>query len=88
MFIVGPNGCGKSTFIKTVAGKISRDSGTIKVGNDVEIGYYDQEFENLNDEKTPFDMVSDTFPNLTNTEIRNALAMFLFTGDDVFKKIK
>jgi len=88
VFIVGPNGCGKSTFIKTVAGKISRDSGTIKVGNDVEIGYYDQEFENLNDEKTPFDMVSDTFPNLTNTEIRNALAMFLFTGDDVFKKIK
>ncbi|WP_250277646.1 ribosomal protection-like ABC-F family protein [[Clostridium] colinum] len=85
--LIGANGIGKSTLIKMIMNKISIDKGSIDIGANVIIGYYDQEQENLNMDKTIFDEISDTYPNLKNEEIRNALAVFVFTGDDVFKKI-
>jgi len=85
--LIGPNGVGKTTLFRIILDKIKSDSGTIKLGTGVTIGYYDQEHQNLDDEKTIFDEISDAFPKLTNTEIRNVLAAFVFTGDDVFKKI-
>lgn len=85
--LIGANGIGKTTLIKMLMEKTSIDNGSIKLGSNVVIGYYDQEQQNLNLDKTIFDEISDTYPNLKNEEIRNALAVFVFTGDDVFKKI-
>lgn len=86
--IIGKNGTGKTTLLKIINDLESFDSGEIKLGSKVEIGYYDQEHHVLHDEKTLFEEISDEYEYLTNTEIRNTLAAFLFTGDDVFKRIK
>jgi len=85
--IIGDNGTGKSTLLKIINNVIEADTGTIKTGTNVEIGYYDQEHHVLNDSKSIFDEISDDYPTLTNTEIRNVLAAFLFTGEDVYKLI-
>ncbi len=86
--IIGNNGTGKTTILKIINNLISSDSGEIKLGSNVSIGYYDQEHHVLNMEKTVFDEIGDTYPEMTNTEIRNVLAAFLFTGEDVFKYIR
>lgn len=85
--IIGDNGTGKTTLLKILNQVIPADSGTFTLGTNVEIGYYDQEHHVLHMEKTIFDEISDDYPDLTNTKIRNMLAAFLFTGDDVFKRI-
>lgn len=85
--LVGANGIGKTTLFKMILGLISLDSGKIKIGNNVSIGYYDQGQQNLDENNTIFEEISNSYPNLKNEEIRNALAVFVFTGDDVFKKI-
>lgn len=85
--VIGDNGTGKTTLLKIINELESMDSGQIRLGSKVEIGYYDQEHHVLHSEKTLFDEISDDYPALTNTQIRNTLAAFLFTGDDVFKKI-
>ncbi len=85
--IIGDNGTGKTTLLKIINELVPMDSGTIRLGANVEIGYYDQEHHVLHMEKTLFEEISDDYPYLTNTEIRNTLAAFLFTGEDVFKKI-
>ncbi len=85
--IIGDNGTGKTTLLKIINQLTEADAGTITLGTKVHIGYYDQEHQILHQDKTLFDELSDTYPNLTNTEIRNVLAAFLFTGDDVFKRI-
>lgn len=86
--IIGNNGTGKTTILKIINDLIPADSGEIKLGSKVKIGYYDQEHHVLSMEKTLFDELQDTYPDLDNTKIRNILAAFLFTGDDVFKRIK
>lgn len=86
--IIGNNGTGKTTILKILNQMIPPDTGSFHLGSKVHIGYYDQEHHVLHNEKTIFEEISDDFPNLTNTEIRNLLAAFLFTGDDVFKLIK
>ena len=85
--IIGDNGTGKSTFLKIINQIIPADAGTITTGSNVVIGYYDQEHHVLHENKTIFDEISDDYPSLTNTEIRNVLAAFLFTGEDVFKMV-
>ena len=85
--IIGDNGTGKTTLLKILNGLLPADSGSFRLGANVEIGYYDQEHHVLHSEKTLFEEISDEYPNLSNTEIRNVLAAFLFTGDDVFKRI-
>lgn len=85
--IIGDNGTGKTTLLKILNQVLPADSGTFTLGTNVEIGYYDQEHHVLHMEKTIFDEISDDYPTLTNTQIRNVLAAFLFTGDDVFKLI-
>lgn len=85
--IVGKNGCGKTTLLKIIMGEIESNAGICKLGKNTIIGYYDQEQSDLDPEKNIIDEVWDKFPKLTTTEIRNALASFLFTGEDVFKKI-
>ena len=85
--IIGDNGTGKTTLLKILNEAETADAGEIRYGTKVEIGYYDQEHHVLHAEKTLFDEISDDYPTLTNTEIRNTLAAFLFTGDDVFKRI-
>jgi ATP-binding cassette subfamily F protein 3 len=86
--IIGDNGTGKTTLLKILNGLVPADSGSFKLGANVEIGYYDQEHHVLHPEKTLFDEISDEYPYLSNTEIRNTLAAFLFTGEEVFKLIK
>lgn len=86
--IIGDNGTGKTTLLKIINALTDADTGKITLGSKVHIGYYDQEHQVLHPEKTLFEELSDAYPNLTNTEIRNILAAFLFTGDDVFKRIK
>ena len=86
--IIGDNGTGKTTLLKILNDLEPASSGTFKLGSNVEIGYYDQEHHVLHEEKTLFEEISDDYPYLTNTEIRNVLAAFLFTGDEVFKQIK
>ena len=85
--IIGANGTGKTTILKILNGLIPADEGTVELGSKVLIGYYDQEHHVLNMDKTIFEEISDEYPCLSNTEIRNVLAAFLFTGDDVFKPI-
>lgn len=86
--LIGNNGTGKTTILKLINGLIGADSGTILLGTNVTIGYYDQEHHVLNPDKTLFEELQDTYPDLNNTQIRNTLAAFLFTGDDVFKLIR
>lgn len=85
--LIGENGRGKTTLFKIIMNDVEPNTGISTLGKNVFIGYYDQEQSNLSSEKTVIDEVWDDFPELTTTEIRNALASFLFTGDDVFKKI-
>lgn len=85
--IIGDNGTGKTTLLKILNNEETHDDGTYKLGTGVTVGYYDQEHHVLNDSKTIFDEISDDYPTLNNTQIRNVLAAFLFTGDDVLKKI-
>ena len=86
-FIVGPNGCGKTTLLRILRGKLKPAAGKIEIGNRVRIAYYDQQQSDLHDEKTVFEEISDAYPQMTNTQIRSALGSFLFRGDDVFKSI-
>lgn len=85
--LIGNNGTGKTTILKIINGLEKAVSGSITLGTNVDIGYYDQEHHVLHDEKTLFDELQDTYPNMNNTEVRNTLAAFLFTEDDVFKLI-
>lgn len=85
--IIGNNGTGKTTILKLINGMLPADTGTITLGSKVHVGYYDQEHHVLHMEKTVFEEVQDAYPNLTNTQVRNILAAFLFTNDDVFKRI-
>ena len=85
--LIGDNGTGKTTILKIINGLADADGGSLTLGTNVMIGYYDQEHAVLHSDKTLFDEISDTYPYLTNTRIRDVLAAFLFTGDDVFKRI-
>ena len=87
VFLLGPNGCGKSTFLKIINREQYPDDGTYKFGSNVKIGYFDQNIDKLDSGKTVLDEVWDMYRFMTETEIRNALAMFLFRGDDVYKKV-
>ena len=87
MLIIGPNGCGKSTLIKTVMGQIRAQSGAVYKGVNVEIGYYDQQNQNLNPNNTVLEELWEKYPTMTETHIRSALAAFRFTGEDVFKPV-
>ena len=88
VFLLGPNGCGKTTLFKMILGQIEQSKGTVKIGQNIQTGYYDQTQSDIDPDKTIFDEVSDAYPKMTNTEIRNALAAFLFRGDDVFLENK
>lgn len=85
--IIGPNGVGKSTLFRMLLKEVSSDSGLIRFGTNVFVGYYDQEQAKLDETKTIFQEISDSYPTLTQGQIRNMLAAFVFTGDDVFKPI-
>lgn len=87
VFLLGENGCGKTTLFKILTGKLKALSGSFKLGTNVQIGYFDQTQENLDYSKTVFDEIYDSYPKMTVTEIRNSLAAFLFKGDDVFKPV-
>ena len=87
VFITGPNGCGKSTLIKVLASIDRPDTGEVEYGSNVTLGYYDQENQNLDESKTVLDELWDTYPDLTHTEVRNALALFQFKGDDIEKRV-
>ena len=86
--IIGDNGTGKTTLLKILNEVVAADTGSFKLGSKVKIGYYDQEHHVLHMNKSIFDEISDDYPTLTNTQIRNTLAAFLFTGDDVYKLIR
>lgn len=86
-FITGKNGCGKSTLLKILNGRSCPDAGTYEFGYNVRIGYYDQENQQLHDEKTVIDELWDEFPDATQTKIRSVLALFLFKGDDIKKQV-
>ena len=86
--LIGNNGTGKTTILKLINGIIEHDSGSIYLGAKVNIGYYDQEHHVLDPDKTIFDEIRDAYPDLNNTQIRNTLAAFLFTNEDVFKYIR
>jgi ATP-binding cassette subfamily F protein 3 len=88
LFIIGSNGCGKSTLLKILNHNEFADSGIFEEGYNVSVGYYDQENQNLNENNTVIDELWNCYPKLTQTEIRNALALFLFRGDTIFKEIK
>ena len=85
--VIGSNGTGKTTLLKIINQMLPADTGEITFGTKVHIGYYDQEHQVLHMEKTLFGELQDTYPDLNNTRVRNILAAFLFTGDDVFKRI-
>ena len=85
--LIGNNGTGKTTILKIINELVAPDAGTVSLGSNVFIGYYDQEHQLLHMEKTIFDEIADAYPDLNNTKVRNVLAAFLFTGDDVYKRI-
>lgn len=86
-FILGENGCGKTTLLKILTGEYQADSGEYKFGNNIQFGYYDQAQKDLDPSKTVIDEVWDRYPGMTQTQVRSALAQFLFKGDDVFKNV-
>ncbi len=88
IFLLGPNGCGKTTLLKNIIGEHEPSAGEVKIGANIHIGYYDQIQANLDPQKDIFTEIHDEYPHMTQTEIRNALAVFLFKGEDVFKEIK
>ncbi|MCH5324773.1 MAG: ABC-F family ATP-binding cassette domain-containing protein [Eubacterium sp.] len=88
VFILGENGCGKTTLLKILTGRLDADSGKYRFGADIEYGYYDQTQSELSGDKTALDEVWDTYPRLTETEVRTAMAAFLFKGEDVFKQVQ
>ncbi|MBR5135118.1 MAG: ABC-F family ATP-binding cassette domain-containing protein [Clostridia bacterium] len=87
VFLYGPNGCGKTTLLKIVNGMLPADRGFVRLGANVSVGYYDQTQSGLSDDKMAIDELWDTYPHMTQTEIRSAMAAFLFRGDDVFKPV-
>ena len=87
IFLLGPNGCGKTSLVKTLLGQYQADSGRIRYGVGVKKGYYDQIQSGMDSSKTIFEEISDSFPSMTNTEIRSTLARLLFKNDDVFKPL-
>ena len=87
LFLLGPNGCGKSTLVKILAGRLPADRGYVYRGHNVRIGYYDQENQDLHPENTVLGELWDAYPAMTETELRNTLALFLFKGEDVEKKV-
>ena len=88
IFLIGPNGCGKTSLLKTLLGEYQPDTGEIRFGAQIDVGYYDQSQNNLDDSKTVIDEIWDLHPQMNQTQVRNALAVFLFRGEDVFKPVK
>ena len=87
VFLIGPNGCGKTSLFKILLGQYQPDGGLVKLGAGVDLGYYEQSQMSLHDEKTVIDEIWDLHPRMTQTEVRSALAVFLFKGEDVFKPV-
>ena len=87
LFLIGPNGCGKTSLFKILLGQYQPDGGLVKLGTGVDLGYYEQSQMSLHDEKTVIDEIWDLHPRMTQTEVRSALAVFLFKGEDVFKPV-
>ncbi len=88
VFLLGDNGCGKTSLLKVILNLEKADSGYLRIGNGIYLGYYEQQHTSLSPEKTVYDEISDTYPTMGRTEIRSALAAFLFRGEDCFKEIK
>ena len=87
VFLIGPNGCGKTTLLRLLLGQLAPSEGLVRLGTGVELGYYEQSQQSLHDGKTVMDEIWDEHPQMTQTQVRNALAVFLFTGEDVFKGV-
>src|SRR5699024_3081879 len=87
VFLIGPNGCGKTSLFKILLGQYCQDTGLVKIGVGVDVGYYEQSQLSLDDSKTVIDEIWDLHPRMTQTEVRSALAVFLFKGEDVFKPV-
>lgn len=87
VFLIGPNGCGKTSLFKILLGQYQQDAGFVRIGTGVDLGYYEQSQLSLHDEKTVIDEIWDLHPRMTQTEVRSALAVFLFKGEDVFKPV-
>ncbi len=87
IFLIGPNGCGKTSLFKILLGQYRQDTGLVRLGTGVDVGYYEQSQLSLHDEKTVIDEIWDLHPRMTQTEVRSALAVFLFKGEDVFKPV-
>lgn len=87
VFLIGPNGCGKTSLFKILLGQYTPDSGVVRLGSAIDVGYYEQSQLSLHDEKTVMDEIWDLHPQMTQTEVRSALAVFLFKGEDVFKPV-
>ena len=87
VFLIGPNGCGKTSLFKILLGQYAPDTGFVRLGAALDLGYYEQSQQSLHDEKTVMDEIWDEHPQMTQTQVRNALAVFLFTGEEVFKAV-